>query len=117
MAGTTGTTVAAPSPAVCCSMRPARANTGSRSGRDRAALEPGQRLFVAGAHFRVGWGEADDDEEVVFLGFDDQQALGDIELLLGEQAGLAGVEDAEVERGADAVAVGGRVDHRAGAAV
>ncbi len=63
------------------------------------------------------WSPAHDDQQVVLACFDDQQAFSDIETLLGQQARLRRVEDAEIEAGADAVAVGGRVNHRAGAVV
>jgi hypothetical protein len=40
----------------------------------------------------VRGGEADEGEEMVARGFDDEEAFFDVELLLGEKAGLAALK-------------------------
>ena len=62
----------------------------------------------------MGRGEADEDQELVGRGFDDEQAFGDVELLLGQEPCLGCVEDAHFQRLADAVAIGGRIGDDAG---
>ena len=79
----------------------------SSSGLDVAAVELAQLRLVALAHRRLRRREPHDDEDVVALRLDDQQAASTSIFCSASSRVCAGVEDAEVERLADAVAVGG----------
>ena len=56
---------------------------------------------IALAHGRLRRREADDRKHVVGLCLNDQQARGDVDLLLRKQASLRRIKDSEVKRLAD----------------